>query len=291
LPLHIIPLQNSPIIELLAIPLVLIDRLASLGGKVSNGYGVVSLVTPNREPISVGEELLGQLPAGGHSYPGMPDLRDFFFARLQFSAPPSDPDWWRRIESIQQAISDRQAETIMRGLAGKGVIPLAPEVRKWLRFNWGGSLPRRQVNFLFGTTDKTCPVCCYNPGRDGFVNGDRRDERRCSACGSSFAAQAIVERMASKINVTHAYQLPGGDWEFRIWGWIPCQAPARLGLSRDHFLGQLRTVLGAAACWSSVFGGARISPAVVEWHALNCDQRDGKAYLKTLLGLNEGGAP
>lgn len=72
-----------------------------------------------------------------------------------------------------------------------------------------------------------------------------------------------------------------------MWGWIPCQLPKGTRLQRDQFLGDLRATLNNTATWQWVFGGSSPVPCLVEWHALDCSQQNGTAYLRELLGLKE----
>jgi hypothetical protein len=96
--------------------------------------------------------------------------------------------------------------------------------------------------------------------------------------------------IASKLNVSYAYQVSSQDWEFRMWGWIPCRSPDGIRLNRDQLLHDLQATLSSAATWQWVFNSNVPVPNLVEWHFLNCEQQDGLAYLKELLGLKEGGA-
>lgn len=308
LELHLTPLGASSV-DLLLVPLALISRHASLGAKVSNGYGVVSL-TRTGNPITVDTALLDRLPSGGRASGGLPDLRDFFFLRLLFQPPQNNRQWWRDVKGVHDAWVGRvrngeqtanvyrrtgahnEARDNLQAIIQNGMLPLAPAVRHWLRYDWNSGLTDQQKNYLFGTTATVCPRCCASPGRSGF-RADRyaADNYWCPNCRSTFPKGEELERIASKVNITHAYYAPNGQWEFRIWGCLPCQLPERLNLIRDNFLTNLRTVLTTRSEWVKVFGSSSgIVPPLIESHMLDCTQRDGRAYLAQLLGLNGGGA-
>jgi hypothetical protein len=86
-----------------------------------------------------------------------------------------------------------------------------------------------------------------------------------------------------KINVSHAYQLDNGNWEFRVWGWLPCRQPHKISLNRDQFLGDLRTTLNSKVMWQRVFGNDTLKLSEKEWHTLDCRSQDGQTYLRELL--------
>ncbi|MCQ3972424.1 MAG: type III-B CRISPR module RAMP protein Cmr1 [Anaerolineae bacterium] len=281
IPLRIISLASTDASIHLRPVLSLIDRHAATGAKVSSGYGVLHFCE-NEQPIQV--QSLSHLP--DRSQPPrqhtLPDIRDFFFAKLQFQASTNNINWWQNISGIIEAwngqVTDHgqtvnvynrnynlnrqqrdQARTNLQNAIGNGLLPLAPAVRNYLRFQWlptlfrSGQVPQILERYLFGYTSRQ-------------------------------------ENIASKVNVSHAYQLDNSGWEFRVWGWIPCQPPNDIRLNRHQFLRDLRATLTNAATWQWVFNGNAPVPQVVEWHSLNCDQREGLAYLKELLNLNRGGA-
>lgn len=271
--LRIVPLGPESEVRNLQVPLALIHRHAALGAKVSNGYGVVEITDESGTPTLVAATLLDQFAnsAGNGQSGDLPDLRDFFFAKLRFQEPSNAPNWWQNILGIAKAFSGQvtdqsrtrrvfrntqqhnEAKNTLRTLVQEHrVVPLSPAVRNWLRYIWFPSRfrPGRIESYLFGQT--------------------RRNDN-----------------IASKINVSHAYRLDSGDWEFRIWGCIPCAMPADLSLDRDSFLKDLKELLsGPKTNWTSVFGpGSALRPALIEWHSLDCNEWDGVAYLKELLGL------
>ena len=307
--LQIIPIKTQDVSNHLRLVLSLIDRHAAIGAKVSQGYGVVKL-SEQGEAIRTqwpNTLLQSQTPPRDQA---LPDIRDFFFAKLRFQAPQSNMSWWQRVEGIRQALEGQvidsagnpvsvffrnnaqrneqlrqQAKARLADLVQAGLLPLAPAVRNWLRYRWNNGLSKCQKYFLFGEARPVCPHCC----QPGF-RPDKEDQHRnwCPNCQKTFARGKEYPRAASKINISYAYRLDGDDWEFRIWGWIPCNLPESIHLDRDRFLHDLKSVLGREHIWRQVFGASNhIKPIMEEWHSLDCDQRDGIAYLETLLGIGE----
>lgn len=313
IPMKIIPLSSVDVGSHLRPVLALIDRHAALGAKVSNGYGVVN-VRENDQCIQIGNEGLTALqqarlhPPREHT---LPDIRDFFFAKIRFEEPSGDSNWWQRIQGITDALKGqvtdenghtvnvyhrntikntehrKQAHEHLQTLFQNGLLPLAPAVRNWLRYHWNSDLTDCQKHYLFGEAQPVCPHCCQKGFRE-----DRKNRRNnwCPNCKRTFPKGGEFPETASKINVSHAYRLESGQWELRVWGWIPCQTPQGLSLDRDDFLKDLRDTLENASIWQWIFNANQPTPEVTEWHVLPCDQTDGVAYLKELLGLEEGGA-
>lgn len=230
--------------------MALIGQHASLGAKASNGYGVVKAIdfTPD---LCWLDDLPNRVPGRGNS---LPDFRDFFFARFQFQEPKvtGNTPWWEPIDGIRQAFAGelddhsrpklpQSFEKELRIVVAHNIIPLAPAIRNWLRYKWKRKPSSAEINYIFGKA---------------WVN-------------------------ASKIMVSYAYRLEPHQWEFRIWGWLPCIGKLA---KRDKFLESLKTELQNSEIWTDVFGSANPAPEMVEWHALDCSQTDGRAYLKELLG-------
>lgn len=269
IPLSIIPLSTVNVSSHLRPVLSLIDRHAAIGAKVSNGYGVVHFYENGQavQARTFSDLPRGSRPARQHT---LPDIRDCFFAKIRFQTPTNNSNWWQNIKGIAEAwagqVTDdgqtvnvyhrNQARGHLQSVVQDELLPLAPAVRNYLRFRWFPTLfrsDRTLERYLFGHTSQQ-------------------------------------ENIASKINISHAYRLDDGNWEFRVWGWIPCRPPDGIRLNRDQFLCDLRATLTNAATWQWVFNGRSPIPYLVEWHSLDCDQQDGVVYLKELLGPNEGGA-
>ena len=284
-PLEIIPLSSVDIGLHLRPILTLIDRHSAIGAKVSNGYGVVG-IQKDSERIQATSEDLDALHRAQTPPPRQhtsPDIRDFFFVKIRFEEPTDHRNWWQQIRGIAEAIAgqvtdtdgqqvnvyhtkdetneDRrvQASEHLQTIFRNGLLPFAPAIRNYLRFHW---LPT-----LFSS---------------------RRNLRRLEEY--LFGRTRGQNNIASKINVSHAYRLDNGQWELRIWGWIPCQSPEGITLDRDDFLQNLQAALNNAVTWQWIFNADHPTPQITEWHMLACDQTDGVAYLQELLGPGEGGA-
>ncbi len=269
--------------------MALIGQHASLGAKASNGYGVVKTMD-FRPDLCWLDDLPNRMPGRGNS---LPDFRDFFFARFRFEEPEDtgNTPWWEPIDGIRQAFAGElddhsrpkpleSYEKELRIIAAYGMIPLAPAIRNWLRYKWDYRpyLKEKETHFIFGEARAVCPNC-YQPG---FRIGRKKPESNyCPKCKSNFAKGDEIPTTASKIMVSYAYRLEPHQWEFRIWGWLPCTGKLA---ERDKFLESLKTELQNSEIWTDVFGSANPAPEMVEWHALDCSQTDGRAYLKELLG-------
>lgn len=230
--------------------LALIGQHASLGPKGASGYGVI-------QPKNVVSDL-GWVQRFGNQTPTrnnpLPDFRDFFFARFQFQQPSNNSNWWQQIDGIRQAVEGkldddsspprplRSARRELEQMYAQGILPIAPAIRNWLRHTWKHKL---------------------NPNQEQYVFGDAR-----SAIGS-------------KVLVSYAYHRDDNQWEFRIWGWLPCAGKLA---KRDAFLNSIKTQLQNSTIWNSVFGTSGIVPMMVAWYEQNCSQTDGRGYLQQLLG-------
>lgn len=72
------------------------------------------------------------------------------------------------------------------------------------------------ANWLFGSTKTLCPSC-YSSIRED----NRNRYYFCAHCRRTFSKEKIIAKMAAKVNVSCAYPVNNGQWEFRIWGWLP----------------------------------------------------------------------
>jgi hypothetical protein len=302
IPMQFLSLATEAKITPLRAVLSLIDRHAAIGAKVASGYGAIRVYEGQEflqaSPSTI-DELYCQLQSGQNPprNNALPDIRDFFFTKLQFDEPQS-ANWWQRIEGIKQAwaasVTDHsfappltqslpRVRNELQQIFDGDCLALASAVRNWLRYYWRSTLNDCQKHYLFGEASPVCPRCC----KPGYREDQRdRDKNWCWHCRNAFMKGYEHPTMASKINVSHAYRTDDRVWEFRLWGWLPCRMPSYVGLQRDIFLADLRTELGNTAIWQWLFGSRTPIPRLIEWEALDCQQRDGYVYLKRLLGLN-----
>lgn len=170
--LQFIPLHSVSTISVLQVILLLIERHASIAAKVASGYGVIKLSARDMLSTST-SDIMQTLPAD--TQPSrifvLPDIRDFFFAKIQFSEPQNNVNWWHSIEGIRQGMAGSVTDTShnppltkclrpisadLHRLFDYQCIPLAPAVRNWLRFKWfptrfhSGRAPVVLEKYLFG---------------------------------------------------------------------------------------------------------------------------------------------
>lgn len=271
----------------LKLALQLAIRHGALGGKISNGYGVVTL--PPEQDSLVADGLptsITALPTPRSNE--LPDLRDFFFAKYEFDEPQGSPTWWQSIRGIaeawagqvtngSQSLSLANAQSQLTTTFDKGILPLAPAIRDWLRYHWNNGLTDREKHFIFGEARSVCPYC-YSPGhREDMKN---MENRWCPSCRKSFPKDKELPTSAAKIYVSYAYRINKKRWQLRTWGWLPCNGKLT---DRDGFLSQLRKVFQDRAIWSHVFPGVKIPVTEVSWLSLGCAQQNGVRWLKQLL--------
>lgn len=286
--LNVFPLRGTDGMEMIKTILLLVSRQAAIGAKVSNGYGVIHIdgLKPSLDWLNA---LSSQHLNRSNS---LPDLRDFFFAKFEFSASVNKTDWWRKILGIKQAwngqLDDgtnpsplRVAKQELEKGFQLGFLPIAPAIRNWLRYLWQHDLPPKATHDLFGEAQAVCPNC-YSKG----FREDKKDKKSywCSNCKKKFRKEAEIPATASKINISYAYHI-GEKWQFRIWGWLPCNSAIS---NRDQFLQNLRFGLSAeSTIWSTVFPNMGIRPIETEWLVCDRSEEDSMKWLKQLLG---GGA-
>lgn len=250
LEMKMIPLDEKFDEVLVLTPLIIASKWGGIGAKTQLGYGVVEIT--NLPDISFGnfKKALGNLSQKGKrqrsNEPGFPDLKDMFFAKVRFKA---NRNWWEKIDGLIDKSSKNRLEKEIRK---KGIeecfcnnfLPIAPVIKNWLRYGDGSQIWRSNQNakglenWLFGTINGICPMC-YNRVNHKKANGKTIYE--CQNCGQKFKKEEIIDRCASKINISCAYRIYNDLWEIRIWGWIPKDAPQHF--PREEFLDKLKKVL------------------------------------------------
>ncbi|RDV81274.1 type III-B CRISPR module RAMP protein Cmr1 [Ammonifex thiophilus] len=186
---------------LLAGVLKLMEHWTAIGAKATGGYGVfrIDRIEDGRDF----DQFLEQEPSSLDSAEGdsgegnsteLPRLTDGFFAKVRFK--PCNDDWWQQFREVRLALaenppcgdhkSNRMDRDSFQCWLDKGVFPISPIVRNWLRYSWfsklGFSVSEEELLF-------------------GVVKGNNR--RRTA------------------IGISHAYQVGDKLWEFRVWGCRP----------------------------------------------------------------------
>lgn len=157
--------MTSEELNLLKVTVALIARWGTFVAKASSGYGVID------GPIDFS---LDNMPHFSQNLPPrnseLPDLRDFFFTKFQFQEPSDNPLWWKSIFGIRQAVNgkldDGSSPPPLRNsvkelgiVFEKGILPIAPAIRNWLRYTWQHGLSPAETHFVFGEAQAVCPHC------------------------------------------------------------------------------------------------------------------------------------
>jgi len=307
--LEITPLDKDFDKCLVLLPLIIASKWGGIGAKTQHGYGVVKIdprpeidfdrfkeaieKITNQQRLS---KLKIELRRGNHN--GLPDLREMFFAKVQFEA---ENDWWKKVNGIAPRLQDNYRGYVndprMIDWIKSGSVPIAPAIKNWLRFEnrtrlWRTNDPhmdRRIENWLFGTTERTCQSCYEK------IRKDRNNPQNfwCPNCNKSIRKEETFERIASKINVSCAYPVNDNLWEFRIWGWIP-KGGLPAGFDRDGFLDNLKQVLDGSGSvtvsWNELLGDQTESHKFKVWREFDSsrdtvkpNESDIGNYIQNLL--------
>ena len=84
----------------------------------------------------------------------------------------------------------------MKEWVKSGSVPIAPAIKNWLRYGRGRNL--------------------WQCGEAGKVSANEIYDTEKYLFGAT-----NNYRTAAKINISSAYRLGDGQWEFRLWGWLP----------------------------------------------------------------------
>lgn len=197
LTLTVLPMRptGQPELKSLAFLINFVARWAALGARTQMGYGIISLdtialggkvfSTKDKEIID-GLTLIDRAARNHRALDPMsgrlPDIRDFFFARLRL--PPSiEEGTLKLLGEPQYAVARKH-----------GFIPSAPHVRYEMR-SW-----LRDPNFI--------------------PEVRRLDDLRHDLMGTIRGSAGLEAPRGSRLFVSHLYRTSDG-WEFRIWGGYP----------------------------------------------------------------------
>lgn len=222
--------------------MIIASKWGGIGAKTQLGYGVVEVTNPPDISFENFKKVLENLSQKGKrqrsNEPDFPDLREMFFAKIRFKVNKSS--WWKEIDGIAGKETKQAMEVCIRN----DFLPIAPVIKNWLRYGNGSRIWRSNQNvkglenWLFGTSKKVCPKC-YS----AKIDKESNETYKCRDCGQKFGAGEIINRCASKINISCAYKISDDLWEIRIWGWIP--QSTFYGFQRESFLKNLKDALSS----------------------------------------------
>jgi CRISPR-associated protein Cmr1 len=184
------------------------EAWGTLGARPQLGYGLFRITNPDAVPESFPWEAHGSSAIGS-----LPDLRTFIFFKLRFT--PREATWWTQVSGIRELRSQPDLWSILERLAEHGMVPVAPAIKNYLRFElaWSSVSLKR---WLFGTLE-------------GNV------------------------RIRSKVSLSWAYRLDHGDeWEIRGWVYVPQDATGRY--AREEIAQTLQRALEHPQSWFRAIG-------------------------------------
>jgi CRISPR-associated protein Cmr1 len=270
LALQALSLRNGASSYVWELPLHLAALWGGIGPKTQIGYGVIDVCDEAGNFIEPdADSLLPGLPNGNYQDDSLPDLRNFFFAILEFKA---SGDWWKKASLIDLAIAPsgrsggrsqqtNDAAAKLEALARLGCVPVAPAFRNWLRY--GNTI----------TTQDSRQLSVSMLG--GFTRKREKD-----ATTELFGEVQGNNRRRSRLNISFAYPASKQDfWEIRVWGWVP---PSR-NYDRDAVLNSLYGLLDDASNWEHLLGYGASDAALAAWRDFNPTKRTMHEYLRNLL--------
>lgn len=204
--------------------LELAARWGGLGAKTQLGFGVVDVERgPEPPPPESFGKVIDGLPEGNGYDRSLPDLRDFFFAKVTF-APPGG-NWYERIAC------EPRGRDVSRDLHLKGMVPVSFAAKYALRYG----------------NDRSSLLA-------GIGNGE-------GPCAKAIFGTVSGKPRISRFHISWAYPAGDGNWQFRVWGWIPeAVDECGRGYDRNALLNELKGILEnehdrAGAFWGKVAGG------------------------------------
>lgn len=261
---------------ILVVPLELVGQWGAIGGRTQHGYGVVQPELLNNESVQVSQRMLEKLPGGANTADkNMPSLRNMFFTKLTFRTRSTD--WWKKVNGLY-------TDTKLNAWRRTGSVPVSPTIRNYIRFTKGlGLVGKGAENYIFGSAEPVCMTCYQKVGKQG-------NSYYCPSCGR-ISDSRILERVKTKIHISAAYPLyeNSGEWQVRLWGWIPCTLPKQMKVIREDVVRPLYDLVSKPEMWSKVLGN-QIIPRSMRWRefASSRDKTTGEdtdiyAFLHSLL--------
>ena len=250
--------------QTLVLTMRLIECWGGLGPKTQVGYGVVRFELDAATTIAAFENLKQRNNRRTVSPSSKwPALDGFFFAKVRFKINANiTPKQWIQAR-VSQIDPNEELDWYLSKASNtqrEAILPLAPIVRYYLR---GLMYPNRP------------------PTSSGYPEPVRH--RLMGELGKK-----------SLIHISHAYPVDNGQWEFRIWGWIPEELPNNPeglpnNMGRADVFNDLRQWLGVqqqrqwhppqnGALWSDL----NLTPTQVCWFERQ-DNESVADYLQALL--------
>ncbi|MGB9793301.1 MAG: type III-B CRISPR module RAMP protein Cmr1 [Thermacetogeniaceae bacterium] len=241
---------NERYIQLFFATIRLMEHWAAIAAKETSGYGVFKITESQGIPPFPEEN---PFSSGGNNGSGLPDLTNFFFAKVRFRTEQGK--WWQRFKEVELALDpnppchDKKQQRISEEQLGNWLnskaFPLSHIVRNWFRYTWYLKLG-------------------FHNSEEVLYFGTEKGDRRRSAIG-----------------ISHAYQLEDGLWEFRVWGYRP---PGLEKKKWQQFVAKLFDALlvPGQKGGSPMYGGSL--PSIWDKPDWKEDERDGCIWHR-----NEGG--
>ena len=271
LTLNVVPLRAAFDPIAVYMPLLLASKWGGLGARTQVGFGVTAI---SRVEAAVSQLVLEKSgswhdrlrSAAMLKDNGLPDLRQFFFAKVRFVGTT---DWWKQVKGIRNALeNDRSviewvngsSETLPR--ERRGSVPIAPAIKDWMRFGNGGfsaiaGVPKEAEEFIYGK-----------------AGGDNDRRQSCIHISSAYPAGTPARRSS--------------PYEFRVWGWVPDGADC--GFKRDEFLSDLNGQLqGEAFAGADRALGPGVTDVKTEWREFHSprdperQEENALEFLKSLI--------
>ena len=269
-----VTLKIKPLREFNINVLKLVLRLATswgIGARTQTGFGMVA---PHNEFNSqlnlIDFELPGGMPAKNSYLLPRPRLDQFFFARISLKKDG--------FQNIKEKVAGHLFIT-NNGLSfnkpakkwDQPYLPTAPWVRKAIRRVWHDDAAIR--HYLMGFVSvkgKPGPlhVSCF---KHSVIK--KGEKSYCAGCKEDLSESQVIDKMGSKIYVSHVYQHPlvADRYEMKVWGWIPdlkkSENDLRYSKRREEVLVELKRMIQNEKFWKDCFGLSEcpVDVSTIKW--------------------------